>query len=303
MTRRIRTYADVDDPAGSEVLDQVVAQRERLRSRLARIGAVVPVASGKGGVGKSAITANLATLLAARGRSVGALDADLNGPSLARMLGVRGAPLGDGEEGIEPPTSAHGVRVVSMELLQNRPDAPLRWREPDGSSWLWQSSLEGSALREFLSDVAWGDLDVLLVDVPPGVDKIGRLVALVPELGPFLLVTTPSEMARAVVARSVRMVREAGIEAPALVANMTAAACPACGHRALPHGADEPDGAARLAEEAGLETWARIPFDPALAVETDRGRPPAATDPEGPVGRAFAELADRVERAIDGTAP
>jgi len=299
MTRRIRTYAEVDDPAGAEVLDQVVAQRERLRSRLARIGAVVPVASGKGGVGKSAVTANLATVLAARGRRVGALDADLNGPSLARMLGVTGASLADGEDGMEPPAGDHGVRVVSMELLQDRPDAPLRWREPDGSSWLWQSSLEGSALREFLSDVAWGDLDVLLVDVPPGVDKIGRLVALVPEVGPFLLVTTPSEMARAVVARSVRLVREAGIETPALVANMTAAECPACGHRTRAQHADGRDGATRLAEETGLETWARIPFDPVLAAETDHGRPPAATDPDGPAGRAFAELADRVERALD----
>lgn len=293
--RKIRTYASLEEPGSAEVLEQVVAQRERLAERLASVAAVVPVASGKGGVGKSAVTANLAAVLASRGHRVGALDADLNGPSLARMLGVVGARLGDGDDGVVPPTSASGVRVVSMELLQSADDAPLRWKEPSGDTYLWQSSIEAGALREFLSDVAWGELDVLLVDVPPGTDKIGRLLTLVPDAGPFLVVTTPSEMARAVVARSVRLVREAGVDTIGLVANMTEHVCAECGHRTARY---EADGAARLAEETGLETWARIPFDPRLAFSTDRGEPLASLDPEGPVGRAFDALANRLEESL-----
>lgn len=288
--RRIRTYAEVAEPAGAEVLDQVVAQRERLARRLSNVGAVVPVLSGKGGVGKSAVTANLAAVLAERGLRVGAVDADLNGPSLARMLGVTGLRLGDGPGGVVPPGGAGGVRVVSMELLQDAEDAPLRWREPGGDAWLWQSSLETGVVREFLSDVDWGELDVLLVDVPPGTDKIRRLLSLVPGVDPVLVVTTPSAMARAVVARSIRLLREAGVPHLALVENMTEHVCPDCGHRSALYPPDEEE----TAPHPDLETWARIPFDPRLAATTDRGRPLAADEPDGPAGRAFAGLADRL---------
>ena len=112
-----------------------------------------------------------------------------------RMLGVVGARLVDGRDGVNPPTGSHGVKVMSMELLQQDADAPLRWREGSGHASLWRGAAEASALREFLADVAWGELDVLLVDVPPGVDKIARLLELV-ELEGALLVTTPSEMSR-----------------------------------------------------------------------------------------------------------
>lgn len=294
--RRIRTYASVQEDSGAEVLEQVVAQRRRLQERLAGVRAVVPVVSGKGGVGKSAVTANLAAVLASRGLSVGALDADLNGPSLARMLGVRGKPITEAGDGLVPPRGLEGVQVMSMELLQEGEDAPLRWNEPDGDTWLWQSSLETGALREFLSDVEWGTVDALLVDVPPGTDKISRLLALVTDPGPVLLVTTSSEMARAVVARSARLLREAGVSTVGLVANMTEHVCPDCGRRTPLH---VDDGARRLAEDTGLETWARIPFDPLLAAATDRGRSLALDDPSSPAGVAYAELADRLVEALD----
>lgn len=296
--RRFRTYHEVDPEAGKDLLRQVEAQRERIGARLASVGAVVAVASGKGGVGKSALTANLAAALASRGRRVGALDADLNGPSLARMLGASGGRLGDDPGGVVPPRGVEDVRVVSMELLQEEADAPLSWREPSGDGFIWQSSLETGALREFLSDVAWGELDLLLVDVPPGTDKIRRLLDLVPDLDLALLVTTPSEAARAVVARSVRLVRERGVERVGLVANMTEHVCPDCGHRsALFPG----DGAERLAEETGVPLWAAIPFDPRLAEATDRGRPLVLEEPESPASRALAALAGRVESVLEGT--
>lgn len=295
--RRFRTYHEVDPEAGEELVRQVEAQHERLRSRLATVGSVLAVASGKGGVGKSALTANLAASLASRGHRVGALDADLNGPSLARMLGASGGRLGDGAQGIVPPAGVEGVRVFSMELLQEEEDAPLSWREPSGDGFIWQSSLETGALREFLSDVVWGELDVLLVDVPPGTDKIRRLLDLLPDLDLALLVTTPSEAARAVVARSVRLVRERKIDGLALVANMTEHVCPDCGHRSplFPGG-----GADRLAEDTGVPLWASVPFDPRLAEDTDRGRPLVLEHPEAEASRAVTGLAERVEAAIEG---
>ena len=294
--RNIRSYREVTHETGSELLEQVVEQQRRLADRLSRVGSVVAIASGKGGVGKSAITANLAVALADRGLSVGAADADLNGPSLARMLGVSGARLLDRSDGVEPALSPSGVRVMSMELLQQDEDAPLRWREPSMGGFIWQSAMETGALREFLGDVAWGDLDVLLVDVPPGTDKIGRLLELVPGLHQMLLVCTPSEAARFVVSKSVRMAREASVPVVALVANMTEHVCASCGHRSqLFHG----DGARRLAEEAGVPLWADIPFDVRLGASTDLGSSLVRADPDAASSRALLALADRVAATLE----
>lgn len=286
MTRRIRTYAQVEKETRSGILEQVVEQRARLAHRLERIGAIIAVASGKGGVGKSAVTANLAASFAIEGLRVGALDADLNGPSLGRMLGVSEARLGDGAEGVVPATGAGGVRVISMEMLQDASDAPLQWKGPEGDSFLWRGAAEAGVLREFLSDVAWGDLDVLLIDVPPGTDRIGRLLELArPHM--VLLVTTPTEMARVVVARSARLLQEAGLERIAIVANMTSFVAPDGSTHSLFAG----DGARVLARETGLPIQAEIPFDPRLAALTDSGAPIVLSDPASPAALAFRELA------------
>lgn len=293
--RKIRTYHEVGGEHGSTLVEQVVAQRNRLSRRLETIGAVVAVASGKGGVGKSAITANLATALAKEGRQVGALDADLNGPSLARMLGAVGHSLEDGDDGLHPAIGTAGIRVVSMELLQGDADAPLRWKDPGGDAYLWRGSMEAGALREFMSDVVWGTLDILLVDVPPGTDRIARLLELVPEPDAVLLVTTPSEMARAVVSRSARLLREAGLQRVGLVSNMTELVCPDCGRRTpLFH----EDGERRLAAESGLEEWARIPFDPAFATATDCGRIAGGSAGGPATTLAFTGLARRLSREL-----
>jgi ATP-binding protein involved in chromosome partitioning len=297
--RKIRSYREVTHDTGSELLEQVVEQQERLAARLSKVGAVVAVASGKGGVGKSAVTANLAVALAGRGLSIGAADGDLNGPSLGRMLGVSGSRLADRAEGVEPAIGPSGVRVMSMELLQQEDDAPLRWREPSMGGFIWQSALETGALREFLGDVTWGELDVLLVDVPPGTDKIGRLLELVPGLDQMILVTNPSETARFVVSKSVRMAREAGVPTIALVANMTEYVCPSCGHASQLF---QGDGARRLAEESGVPLWADIPFDPRLGASTDLGTSLITEDPNAASSRALLALADRVASALEGEA-
>ena len=298
--RKIRTYQEVTHETESRLLEQVLEQQQRLAERLSQVRSVVAIASGKGGVGKSAVTANLAVTLAKKGLKVGAADGDLNGPSLGRMLGVSGASLVDRSEGLEPALSPTGVLVMSMELLQQEEDAPLRWREPSFGGFVWQSTMETSALREFLGDVAWGDLDILLVDVPPGTDKIARLLQLLPDLHQMLLVTTPSEASRFIVSKSVRMVREAGVPTVALVANMTEQACPSCGHKSQLF---EGDGAKRLAKDSGLPLWAEIPFDAHFGSSTDLGLSLTREDPATPSNQAILTLADKVVDAMSTEKP
>lgn len=295
MTRRFRTYNEVPHETGSQLLEQVLEQRARLAKRLEGVARTVAVVSGKGGVGKSAITANLAAHLAAGGARVGALDADLNGPSLGRMLHAARTPLADTGDGVEPAAGAAGVRVMSMDLLLDGDDAPVRWRGPSGDGFIWRGTAEAGALREFLADVAWGELDWLLIDVPPGTDRIERLLDLVPRPDVVLLVTTPSEIARSVVARSARLLRDAGVPCTGLVANMTAYVDETGGERPL----YAADGAARLAREAGLELWAEVPFEPSFAALTDAGSPPAVERPDTAAARAIERLAARLLRAVE----
>lgn len=291
----IRTYHDVADPGAEGVVAQIQGQARRLSDRLSRVRAVVAVASGKGGVGKSAVTANLAAVLASRGRRVGAADVDLHGPTLARMLGAPRAPLGVDEDGVQPAPGILGVRLMSMDLLLASPDATVRWRGPEEGAFAWQGTLEAGTVREFLADTAWGDLDLLLLDLPPGTDRLARVLEILPRLDALLLVTTPSEAARAAVARSARLAREAAIRVTGLVANMTAWCCPECGRETPLH---ETDGTERLAGDTGLARWAQIPFDPRLAMATDGGRPFAIVEPGAPASRAFRDLADRLEAEI-----
>ena len=264
----MRTYHEVADPSAESVVEQVDEQERRLRARLRGIGRTVAVASGKGGVGKSAVGANLAAALAAAGRAVGALDADLDGPSLARMLGARGH-LARGGSGIDPARGVAGIAVVSTDLLLPE-DAPVRWSGPAGQRSLWQSLLETGALRELVADVAWGALDVLLLDLPPGTEKIARAIDLLGPPDVVLLVTTPSEAARGVVARSAQLLGGAAVPRVGLVANMVSWTCPHCGIREPLFAAD---GVVRLAAQTGLEIWGEIPFDPRLASDTDAGLP------------------------------
>ena len=293
--RKVRGYAEVSHETGSELLEQVLGQRARVSARLDTIGAVIAVASGKGGVGKSAVTANLAVSLARRGARVGVVDADLNGPSLGRMLGLLGSKLVDGSEGVLPPAGADGVLGMSSELLLQE-DAPLRWKGPDSDRFIWQGVTEAAMLREFLSDVVWGELDYLLVDIPPGTDKIERFLDLVPTPAGVLVVTIPSEVALSVVSRSVTSLREAGVESIGIVGNMSGYTSPDA-EQPLPLFSG--DGIRRLTESTGLELWAEIPFDPGMGSRTDRGDPAGASD-DSVFGRAFQALADRVEQAVGG---
>lgn len=252
-----RTYFDVEGDDASGLGAQVALQHERVRERLRDVGSVVAVISGKGGVGKSYVTSALAIALARCGAAIGVLDADLQSPTVAHMLGARGPLRIDGDAVI--PASGHkGVRVISMDLLLAE-GAPLRWTSTTGEEHSWRGVAETGALREFLSDVAWGKLAILLVDMPPDAGRLADLAALVPGLTGAIAVTIPSEESRQSVARAMRAATESGVALLGVVENMSGYACPGCDVIRPLFGGDAGES---LAKAFDVPLLARLPFAP-----------------------------------------
>lgn len=280
-----KRYRDIVGDGGSNIVGQVEAQQARLRERLGRVRAIVAVVSGKGGVGKSSITANLAACFALDGARVGVLDADLNGPSMAKMLGVRGSKLVLHAGGVEPPRNTLGIRVMSMDLLLPSDAAPLVWDAPtQDEAHTWRGTMEANALREFLADTDWGDLDLLLLDLPPGTDRLWTVASLVPALAGTIVVTIPSDVSQLVVRRSMTAAAQCRAPVLGLIENMAG----------LFPGPD----AEVLAREAGTPFLGRVPFDRELAAAADRGEAFVAVAPERDAARALRAIAAMVHRAL-----
>ena len=245
----MRTYHELTDADRSGLLQQITAQRQRVAERLASVRRIVAVMSGKGGVGKSFVTAHVARALARSGHSVGVLDADLNGPTIPRLLSLPEAPLRQSEGSIAPVTSAEGVRCISMALLLEN-GAPLAFKGPEAESFVWRGAMEASALREFLGDVAWGELDILLLDLPPGMQRYVELCDILGNPPAVLTVTIPTPESRDAVRRAMRAAVDRGSDLLGIVDNMV-------GGELLGAAADE------LAEEFDARVLARIPWHPA----------------------------------------
>jgi ATP-binding protein involved in chromosome partitioning len=290
---KVRTYHELEGQA-SDLGDQVAWQNERVSQRLKSVRRVVAVMSGKGGVGKSLLTSSLATELVRRGHRVGLLDADLNGPSVAPMVGASAAPLRFGADGILPPVTADGLAVMSMGLLV--PDgAAVRWHEPAEASFVWRGTQERGALREFLADVAWGPLDFMLIDLPPGTARLVELHELVPELAGALAVTIPSPASRDAVARSLDLARAREIPVPGLVENLAGYRCEACGSVGRLSGGDAGESLSRDFDVPLLE---RIPFDPTLDAAAANGTLREWLAGSSRTGRQIGRVADRLEQSL-----
>lgn len=252
-----RTYFDVPGRDASGLAEQVGRQHARVAQRLASVARLVVVLSGKGGVGKSYVTAALALALARRALTVGVVDADLHGPTVARLLDVRrGAPLVVRDDGVEPAAGRDGIRVVSTDLLLDE-GRMLRWTAGAGESHAWRGAAETGVLREFLADVCWGALDALVVDMPPDVGRIGELASLVPRVDAAVAVTIPTDESARAVARALDAAAAADVPVVALVENMSGHACAACGALDRPFPGD---AGARLAAAHGIALLARVPF-------------------------------------------
>lgn len=248
MPLNIRTYHELTEADRSGLGEQIAAQRRRVALRMAGVGRVLAVLSGKGGVGKSFVTAGVARALARAGRAIGVLDADFNGPTIPALLNLPVARYTLHENAIEPAVSPDGVRCFSMGLLLEDGN-PLAFRGPRAEGHVWRGTLEAAALREFLADVAWGALDDLLVDLPPGVERFQELVELLPTRPAVLAVTIPTSESRDAVRRALRAAVEREATVLGVVENMVG-------------GPFTGSAAEELATEFGIPVLARIPWHP-----------------------------------------
>ena len=240
---------------------------------------IVAVASGKGGVGKSTTAVNLALALAAAGRSVGILDADIYGPSLPLMLGITERPTSpDGK--VLDPMSAWGLKAMSIGFLVPA-DTPTIWRGP----------MVMGALEQLMRDVTWGELDIMIVDMPPGTGDVQLTMAQRVPLAGAVIVSTPQDLALIDARKGLNMFRKVDIPVLGVVENMSYFVCPHCGGRSdvFTHG-----GARRAAEEMGVDFLGELPLDMAIRAGADGGRPIVATDPDGPHAAAYRAIADAV---------
>ena len=286
-----KRYQDIAGDGGSRILAQVEEMNARLRARMACVRRKVAVASGKGGVGKSVLTANLAVILAAAGWRVGVLDADLNSPSMARLLGVRGQRLRLSSEGLHPANGPLGIKALSMDLFLPEGPAPLIWEATtQQDSFVWRDSMEATALREFIADTVWGDLDILLFDLPPGAPTLPVLAGLLGDLDGALVVTIPSELSQMAVARSVELARAHGVRLLGAVENMAGYLCPDCDAVGDLFAGESPSAADAL----GLPSLGRVPFDPRIGRCANRGSPYALEHRETAAGQALRELGARL---------
>lgn len=238
----------------------------------------IAVASGKGGVGKSTVAANLAVSLARAGAKVGLLDADVYGPSVPLMMGASEKPLMRDNKIV--PLEAHGVRIMSIGFILD-PTKALIWRGP----------LVAQLINQFLNDVHWGDLDYLVLDLPPGTGDVQlTLVQKIPISG-AVIVTTPQEVALADAVKGLKMFQEVKTPILGIVENMSGFICPNC---ETVHPIFGEGGGQRTADEHGVELLGQIPIEPAVRAGGDTGAPIVATAPESGTGQAFAHLAERV---------
>jgi len=246
---------------------------------MAKIKHKIVIGSGKGGVGKSTVAVNLASALQARGFKVGILDADITGPDIPKLLGIEDARLTVGPEGLEP-ADARGLKVTSMALLLESRNSAVVWRGP----------MKMAALKQFISDVNWGDLDFLLVDLPPGTsDEPISAVQLISGLDGAIIVTTPQDVALLDSRKAVNMFLMMNVPVLGIVENMSGFVCPHCGERI---DVFKTGGGERAAKELGVPFLGAIPLDVAIGRLSDLGQ--AFAGGKSPAAKAFQRIVDAV---------
>jgi ATP-binding protein involved in chromosome partitioning len=250
---------------------------------LARVKNVICVGSGKGGVGKSTVTANLATALQSEGRLAAALDADVWGYSIPRMLGVHGRPQVSAERKILPLDGPGGVKAISIEFFLNEQDQAITWRGP----------MLHKAIRQFLEDVDWGELDYLLIDLPPGTGDVAMTLAQLLPQAKFVIVTTPQPAAQKVAARAAETALRFDLEIAGVIENMSGFTTPS-GERFTIFGEG---GGQLLADELDVPLLGKIPLQEELRVCADNGRPLVLEDPDAPASQALFHAASGIVAA------
>jgi ATP-binding protein involved in chromosome partitioning len=255
------------------------AQPRQAEQLIPGVKNVIAVASGKGGVGKSTVSVNLAVALAQAGAAVGLLDADITGPNIPMMMGIEGQPKATDNNKIGP-LERHGVKTISIQFFV-----------PEGQPIVWRGPLVGGAIQQFLRDVEWGDLDYLVIDLPPGTSDAQLTLAQAVPISGAVLVTTPQEVALSDVAKALAMFKRMSVPILGLVENMTAFACPHCGELTEIFGRG---GGERFAAEHGVDYLGGVPLDVTVRQGGDVGVPAVAQREPGPAARALTSIAGAV---------
>src|SRR5687767_996156 len=242
------------------------------------LGQVIAVSSGKGGVGKSTVAVNLAVALAKSGARVGLMDGDTYGPNIPRMMGVNSPPPVLNEKIV--PLEAHGVKVISLGFLIER-DQPAIWRGP----------IVMKIVNQFLKDVAWGQLDYFIVDLPPGTGDAQLSLVQATHVRGAVIVTTPQEVAVGDALRGAKMFQRVNVPVLGIVENMSWFECPHCGKPSALFGQG---GGERLAKELGLPLLGQVPLHPKVMEGGDRGEPIVVSDPQSSAARAITAIAERI---------
>jgi len=299
----MKGYHDIVGDGGSRILDQVAEQRSRITDGLAGVRHLVAVGSGKGGVGKSTLTLHLAGALRARGLRIAILDAEFNGPSLARMAGVQVALFVPGSHKVSLPRTKNGIAVFSMGSVIPESEALEFESAAQGESHTWRATREFALLGEILASFEWGALDLLMFDLPPGAERTVQYADFLGPRASFLLVTIPSEVARGVVARSVAALSKGAFDGAqgrpnrrllGYVENMSGYYCRDCDAiKPLFISSDEP-------AVLRIPCLGTVPFDPELARHCDRGFP-LEDLPNTPVGRALDHVAQQLLDSLEST--
>jgi ATP-binding protein involved in chromosome partitioning len=270
---------------------QMLERNQALRQRMLKIKHKIAVISGKGGVGKSTITVNLAAAFALHGHHVGILDADIHGPSVPRLLGLIGRTVKVGPPGAFPVTGPLGIKVISIDFFLPEERLPTIWRGP----------LKMTAIRQFLSDIVWGELDILFIDLPPGTgDEPLSIAQLLPEMDGVIIVTMPSELSRAVVKKAITFARRLGMPIIGVVENMSGFICPNCGEKV---DIFQSGGGKKMAEEAEVPFLGSIPIDPQVSMDSDNGSPFVIEHADSSAAKAFIEIVKKVEAYLKEKEP
>ena len=249
----------------------------------------IVVLSGKGGVGKTTVATNLAASFAKRGKTSGVLDVDIYGPNVPKLLGLEGRHPTVDDESIEPVIGPLDMKVMSMGFLLRKDDDAVAWRGP----------LVAKVISQFLADVKWGKLDVLVVDLPPGTgDEILSILQSIPDIDGVVIVSTPQEVAVLDARRAIQLVERMGVKVLGIVENMAEFVCPKCGQSYKIFG----EGAAKkAAEEYKIDHLGTLPLDPRVITLSDEGTPFIITDPESKVSKSFEALVDNLSKKMSFT--
>ncbi len=261
---------------------QASQEQQKLKDAMGKIKHKIAIISGKGGVGKSTVTVNLAMAFAMQGKRVGVLDADIHGPSVPRLLGLEGQQAKTSPSGVFPVDGPLGIKVMSIDFFL-----------PEQAPTIWRGPLKMRAIRQFLSDVDWGDLDFLFIDLPPGTgDEPLSIAQLLPDIDGVVIVTMPSGLSSSIVKKAITFAQRLNMPIIGVVENMSGFVCPHCNEKIEIF---QSGGGKKMAQEMDVAFLGSIPIDPKVGEDSDKGTPFVFAHKDSAATKAFMEIVKNVD--------